>query len=106
MTICKFGKGVQDASTCRMIYIHWPGYYPTEESYQAALKLLCPNYKEVKMNTDLTTTVAGVVAGIAAILGAFNIIIPQQVSGAIVAIAVSVLGYYTNKATKPQGGTK
>lgn len=44
-TICKFGKGTQDMKTCKMIYIHWPGYYPTDESYQYALENLCPNFK-------------------------------------------------------------
>jgi hypothetical protein len=43
-TICRYGNGRQDMATCKMIYIHWPGYYSTEESYQMALKLLCPNY--------------------------------------------------------------
>ena len=41
--ICKYGLGKQDMTKCKMIYIHWPGYYPTKESYEMALKLLCPN---------------------------------------------------------------
>ena len=45
-TICKFGSGKQDMATCKMIYLHIKGYY-TEESYKEALKLLCPNLKEV-----------------------------------------------------------
>jgi hypothetical protein len=49
------------------------------------------------MNTDVSTTVAGIVAGVATLLGIFNIIIPQWLSGAIVAVAVAVLGYFTNK---------
>lgn len=44
--ICKFGKGIQDMTLCPMIYIHCGGYYPTKESYQYALKNLCPNLKE------------------------------------------------------------
>lgn len=45
LTVCKFGTGKQDMKTCRMIYIHWPGYYPTDESYQFALAHLCPNLR-------------------------------------------------------------
>ena len=48
-TVCHYGTGKQDMATCRMIYIHWPGYYPTEDSYQFALDNLCPNslYKPI-----------------------------------------------------------
>ena len=46
-TICHFGLGKQDASECMMIYIHWPGYYPTEESYDDAVLRLCPNCDRV-----------------------------------------------------------
>ena len=42
---CQFGTGQQVMSECKMIYIHWPGYFPTEELYEEALKLLCPNYR-------------------------------------------------------------
>jgi hypothetical protein len=41
--MCLFGSGKQIMSECKMIYIHWPGYYPTEESYFNALINLCPN---------------------------------------------------------------
>lgn len=44
-TTCCYGSGKQDMAKCPMIYIHWPGYYPTEESYQYALAHLCPNKK-------------------------------------------------------------
>ena len=44
MAKCKFGSGHQDMETCPMIYIHWPGYYPTDESYLEALQTLCPNW--------------------------------------------------------------
>ncbi len=49
------------------------------------------------MNNDIKTSISGIVAGIFAILALFNIIIPQEVSGIIVAIAVAALGYFTNK---------
>ncbi len=52
------------------------------------------------MNNDLKTTVAGIVTGIFSILALFNIIIPQEVSGIIVAIGVAALGYFTNKKDK------
>ena len=58
------------------------------------------------MNTDIATTVAGVIAGICGILGYFNIVIPQPVSAAIGAVAVGVLGYFTNKASKPKSPTQ
>ena len=45
---CKFAKGEQDITTCPMIYIHWPGYYPTRKLYEQALLLLCPNMQETK----------------------------------------------------------
>lgn len=45
---CKYGKGTQDITKCKNIYIHWKGYYPTKESYEYALKNLCPNYEEKK----------------------------------------------------------
>ena len=32
-TICKFGIGEQDMATCRMIYVHFPGYYITKNAY-------------------------------------------------------------------------
>lgn len=32
-----------------MIYLHWPGYFPTEESYRVALHLLCPNVQGVEV---------------------------------------------------------
>ena len=51
---------------------------------------------------DLSTTIAGIIAGIATLLAAFNIVIPQWLSGAIAAIALAVLGYFTNKV-KPTG---
>ena len=41
---CEYGSGKQKIEECKMIYIHIPGYYPTEESYQQALRLLCPNF--------------------------------------------------------------
>ena len=44
-TSCKFGVGEQDMATCRMIYVHFPGYYITEKSYQDALDRLCPNLR-------------------------------------------------------------
>ena len=44
-TICQYGTGQQDMATCRMIYIHWQGYYPTNEAYQFALEHLCPNFQ-------------------------------------------------------------
>lgn len=40
---CLFGSGEQIMGECKMIYIHWPGYYPTDESYCKALIALCPN---------------------------------------------------------------
>ncbi len=40
---CKYGKGKQDMSKCKMIYLHINGYYD-KESYKEALKNLCPNY--------------------------------------------------------------
>lgn len=43
-TTCKYGDGTQDITTCKMIYIHWPGYYPGD-LYLEALKILCPNCK-------------------------------------------------------------
>jgi hypothetical protein len=43
---CKFGSGQQVMAECKMIYIHWPGYYPDDESYQFALRYLCPNLKD------------------------------------------------------------
>jgi hypothetical protein len=52
------------------------------------------------MNTDTTTTLTGVLTGIAAILATFNIVIPQWASGLIVAVGVAVLGYFTNKVKK------
>jgi uncharacterized membrane protein YjjB (DUF3815 family) len=54
------------------------------------------------MNTDLATSVAGAVAAICGILAYFNVIVPQPVSAAIGAVAVGVLGYFTNKASKPK----
>ena len=44
-TTCKFGIGEQDMTTCRMIYVHFPGYYITEKDYQEALERLCPNLR-------------------------------------------------------------
>jgi hypothetical protein len=44
---CKYGTGKQETSTCGMIYIHWPGYYPTKESYEYALNNLCPNSRQL-----------------------------------------------------------
>jgi hypothetical protein len=44
---CKFGTGEQDITTCKMIYIHWPGYYP-DDLYEYALKNLCPNYPKLR----------------------------------------------------------
>lgn len=55
------------------------------------------------MNNDLKTTIAGVVAGIASILTVFNIVLPEWLSGLIVALAVAALGYFTNKKDKPFG---
>lgn len=43
---CKFGTGKTLIKDCLSIYLHWKGYYPTEESFQLTLKLLCPNYVE------------------------------------------------------------
>lgn len=40
---CLFGSGEQIMSECKMIYIHWRGYYPTPQSYLCALTNLCPN---------------------------------------------------------------
>jgi hypothetical protein len=45
-TICKFGQGKQNMASCKMIYIHIIGYYPTKEDYEFALKNLCPNFKK------------------------------------------------------------
>lgn len=42
-TICPYGTGMQDMAACKMIYVHWPGYYPTTESFKFALENLCPN---------------------------------------------------------------
>jgi len=54
------------------------------------------------MNADLTTTIAGIVAGICTLLGYFNIIIPQSISAAIVAIMVAILGYFIAKPVPPK----
>ena len=45
VSLCRFGKGTQEASECAMIYLHVSGYYPTQEAYSLALAQLCPNYK-------------------------------------------------------------
>lgn len=44
-TICQYGIGEQDMATCRMIYLHFPGYYITEADYRDALERLCPNLR-------------------------------------------------------------
>jgi len=49
------------------------------------------------MDKDLTTTVTGLVTGIAGLLAVFNIVIPQQISGLIAVVGIAVLGYFTNK---------
>lgn len=50
---CLFGSGKQDASTCPMIYVHWPGYYPGDELYYKALIALCPNItSEIKKHLE------------------------------------------------------
>ena len=46
-TICRYGKGIQDASKCKMIYLHVDGYYG-KDLLEKALKQLCPNYKGEK----------------------------------------------------------
>jgi|GEM_PF-4214254 hypothetical protein len=50
---CLYGSGQQEIEECKMIYIHWPGYYPTEEVYRNALKLLCPNYVDAAEGKDI-----------------------------------------------------
>jgi hypothetical protein len=40
---CSYGTGMQEIETCRMIYIHWPGYYP-DGLFRYALENLCPNF--------------------------------------------------------------
>ena len=52
------------------------------------------------MSNDIKTSVSGIVAGVFSILALFNIIIPQEASGIIVAIALVILGYFTNKKDK------
>ena len=50
---CKFGSGKQIMSECKMIYVHWPGYYPGEGNYLRALVALCPNMThEIKRDIE------------------------------------------------------
>src|SRR3989344_9697511 len=49
---CKYGKGEQDMTSCPYIYIHWPGYYPTKERYEHAIKNLCQNYVSNKIKNE------------------------------------------------------
>ena len=51
------------------------------------------------------TTIPGLVAGVAQILKAFNIDIPQEILDGVTAIAVFVLGYFA-KDKDVTGGTR
>lgn len=46
------------------------------------------------MFTDWKTTVTGIVVGVTTILAHFGVIIPESVTGIIIAIGIVLLGYF------------
>lgn len=58
----------------------------------------------MKLNTDSLTTIFGLVASAAQFLGQFGVI-NQPTSGAISAIAVALLGYFSNKKSPDNNHT-
>jgi len=56
------------------------------------------------MNNDLKTTVLGLIAAVATILNMIGINIPHstEIFGAITAIAIAALAFFTNKPDVPK----
>jgi len=49
------------------------------------------------MNNDLKTTILGAITAVFQLLSIFHIGLPTEVSGAVGAIALAVLAFFTNK---------